>query len=80
MDGRIVAMYEKAVKEAGTENGFNTTQLHVAHKFAQMVMTYEREACAKLCDEQMSSYLYADEWFNNGARACSRAIRERNKL
>lgn len=76
MDGRIVAMYEKAVKEAGKDNGFNTTQLHVAHKFAEMLIAYDREQCAKMCERQMSSYLNSDESFNKGVRACAKAIRE----
>ena len=45
-------------------------------RFAELVASAEREACAKVCDEQMQGKLI---WIE-GARACSLAIRARSSL
>ena len=35
----------------------------------------EREACAKLCEENLSHLEYADDYWNRGVRRCAAAIR-----
>ena len=44
-------------------------------RFVQLVAEHEREACAKVCEEQIQGKLI---WVE-GARACSLAIRARGQ-
>jgi len=39
----------------------------------------EREACAKLCEENLSPLGGADQYFNNGVKSCVKDIRARSK-
>jgi hypothetical protein len=48
----------------------------IALKLAKLVARHEREACAKLCEEQMQG---KSIWIQ-GARACSLAIRARGQV
>jgi len=49
--------------------------LEYAERFAKLVAQHEREACAKVCEEQMQG---KSIWIE-GARACSLAIRARGQ-
>ena len=65
-------------KEAQLITEFNEayiscTYLQDLEKFAALVASAEREACAKVCEEQMQG---KSIWIE-GARACSLAIRAR---
>ena len=62
---------EQWTREAG---GFDATPEFLA-KFAALVASAEREACAKGCEEQMQG---KSIWVE-GARACSLAIRARGQ-
>jgi hypothetical protein len=46
--------------------------------FANLVAAHEREACAKLCDEQATDYEESDPW-NGCARYLANFIRARGK-
>jgi hypothetical protein len=39
----------------------------------------EREACAKVCETQLSKLEHTDKPYNNGVRACAAAIRARGE-
>ena len=39
----------------------------------------EREACAKVCEENLSHLEYADDYWNRGVRKCVAAIRARGE-
>ena len=62
---------EQWTREAG---GFDATPEFLA-KFAAIVASAEREACANVCEEQMQG---KSIWIE-GARACSLAIRARGQ-
>ena len=67
-------------KEAQLITEFNEayiscTYLQDLEKFAALVASAEREACAKVCEEQMQG---KSIWIE-GARACSLAIRARGQ-
>ena len=68
----IIRMYAKA-------NGWSpaafTETLEELERFAALVASAEREACAKVCEEQMQG---KSIWIE-GARACSLAIRARGQ-
>jgi hypothetical protein len=59
-------------KEAGMESFDICVELD---DFAKLVAQHEREACAKVCEEQMQG---KSIWIE-GARACSLAIRARGQ-
>ena len=54
--------------------GFDATPKFL-ETFAKLVAEHEREACAKVCEEQMQG---KSIWIE-GARACSLAIRARGQ-
>jgi len=54
--------------------GFDATPKFL-ETFAKLVAKHEREACAKLCEQQMQG---KSIWIE-GARACSLAIRARGQ-
>jgi hypothetical protein len=43
------------------------------------VAAAEREACAKVCEENLSPLGGADKYFNNGVKSCVKAIRARGQ-
>ena len=45
----------------------------ILHNFAALVAAHEREACAKVCDEQADK----DKWEGYYANQCAAAIRSR---
>ena len=62
----------RMAKEAGMESFDICVELD---DFAALVASAEREACAKVCEEQMQG---KSIWIE-GARACSLAIRARGQ-
>ena len=62
----------RMAKEAGMESFDICVELD---DFAKLVAQHEREACAKVCEEQMQG---KSIWIE-GARACSLAIRARGQ-
>jgi hypothetical protein len=65
----------RMAKEAGfADEEIDTCQQILIH-FAKLVAEHEREACAKVCEEQMQG---KSIWIE-GARACSLAIRARGQ-
>ena len=57
------------------QNGFWVIHTDELEAFAKLVAQHEREACAKVCEEQMQG---KSIWIE-GARACSLAIRARGQ-
>ena len=60
-------------KKCGWDNP--ATNMMPFYEFAKLVAEHEREACAKVCEEQMQG---KSIWIE-GARACSLAIRARGQ-
>jgi len=60
-------------KEAGVFTGdpFGVTITPELERFAALVAAHEREACAKVCDEEA--------YFSESARVCAAAIRARGE-
>ena len=74
----IIRMAREATKEAPREDWNSTAWVfgdETLERFAALVASAEREACAKVCEEQMQG---KSIWIE-GARACSLAIRARDK-
>ena len=74
----IIRMSREATKEAPREDWNSTAWVfgdETLERFAALVASAEREACAKVCEEQMQG---KSIWIE-GARACSLAIRARDK-
>ena len=63
----------RMAREAGLVNWEATAYANELGSFAAIVSSAEREACAKVCEEQMQG---KSIWVE-GARACSLAIRAR---
>ena len=61
--------------EVGFDDGEIETCQLMFERFAALVASSEREACAKVCEEQMQG---KSIWIE-GARACSLAIRARGQ-
>ena len=71
--------YIELAKQAGWEYAHNDSGFEPLWAFAKLVAAHEREACAKLCDNQTEE-LYASrdtvdcaEWLANEIRARGRA-------
>ena len=74
---------KELAKQALTENDWDT-YVHIA-KFADLIRADEREACAKVCENEAkeherNTYDARDgryDWQADGANACAAAIRAR---
>jgi hypothetical protein len=74
MNERIKELAEQAgatVNERSGYTDYGTLDLDV-EKFAELVRQDEREACAKLCEENERANLY-------GVKECAKAIRARGE-
>jgi len=66
----------RMAREAGIADSWDLNwQDKIIERFAALVASAEREACAKVCEEQMQG---KSIWIE-GARACSLAIRARGQ-
>jgi hypothetical protein len=71
--------------KVASNNPNHDTNWHdpVVMTFAHLVARYEREACAKVCDNRVTAYQYAtDVWAQehiNEARHLAKAIRARGQ-
>ena len=83
----IIRMAREAASEDGTTRPDKNIVLYAAktseflERFAQLVRAYEREACAKVCDEQAGGRRalehYAALTYSGAANDCAEAIRAR---
>jgi hypothetical protein len=75
--GVLMTVLELAAK-AGNDELFDAMQVEFLQKFAELVRADEREACAKVCEEQQvgaPSYFEINEYI----RDCAAAIRTKNQ-
>ena len=74
----VIEMAEKAVETPGTEpafrNGFWTVTQDELGRFTELVRADEREACAKVCEQQEDYGPLCETIWD-----CSAAIRARSK-
>ena len=82
----IIRMAREATKEAPREDWNSTAWVfgdETLERFAALVASAEREACAKVCDSRVTAYQYAtDVWAQehiDEARHLAKAIRARGQ-
>ena len=68
-------MNKEDIVRMAQETGVTAERVRDLVNFAKLVAQHEREACAKVCEEQMQG---KSIWIE-GARACSLAIRARGQ-
>jgi hypothetical protein len=87
MNERIKELAEQAgliTFKFGEQGGYTTIQavsdLNNLERFAELVRKDEREACAKLCEQEHDNYLQDEELDRaDGAMWCAAAIRGRTE-